>query len=129
MVSACNDFLSNHGEELEVFLYKGVVEDRDMRQRLCIETGICEKLWDAEAEEMKRDRSPEEARREGAEQQRKAKEEAKKKQEAEKAEKAEKAKKKKAEAAAAKAAREAADQAKEAAAAAAADDTPKKEEL
>ena len=53
MVSACNDFISNHGEELEAYLYKGVGEDREMRTKLCIKTGLCQELWSAEAEEQK----------------------------------------------------------------------------
>lgn len=81
MVSACNDFVSNHGEDLETLLYKGVASDVEMRNRLCIETKLCNQLWDAEAEELKRDRSPEESKREVQEQAREAKERAKKKKE------------------------------------------------
>ena len=120
MVSACNDFLSNHGETLEDFLYKGVATDVEMRTALCLKTKLCPKLWDAEAEEQKRDRSPEEATREAEEAKRKHEEAEKEKAAKEKAEKAAKAKAKKERADAAKAKREAEEREKAAAASAAA---------
>ncbi len=53
MVSSCNDFVSNHGEELETILYKGEKEDRAIREKLCIQTRICQQLWTDEQEEQK----------------------------------------------------------------------------
>ena len=53
MVSACNDFVSNHGEDLETMLFKGVTDDLTMRKKLCIETKICQQLWTPEQEEQK----------------------------------------------------------------------------
>jgi len=87
MVTACNDFVSNHGEELEELLYKGVVDDAAIRQRVCLGHKVCDKLWSPEEEEQKRDRSPEEARKEAEEaaaaaKKAKAEEKAKKKAEA-----------------------------------------------
>ena len=82
MVSACNDFLSEYGEELETILYKGLMPDRDIRVKLCLDTKLCSALWTPEAEEQKRDRSPEESRIE-AERQRQAAIEEKKKKKAE----------------------------------------------
>jgi hypothetical protein len=53
MQSSCNDFVSNHGEEIETILYKGQMTDRDIREKLCIQTKICDRLWTDEEEETK----------------------------------------------------------------------------
>jgi hypothetical protein len=91
MVSACNDFVSNHGETLEDLLFKNEVSDLAMREQLCLRTKICDKLWSPEAEEQKRDRSPEEARLEQEQAQKAGREAEKERKRAEKLKKKEEA--------------------------------------
>jgi hypothetical protein len=83
--------VSNHGETLEDLLFKNEVSDRAMREQLCLRTKICDKLWSPEAEEQKRDRSPEEARLEHEQAQKAGREAEKERKRAEKLKKKEEA--------------------------------------
>lgn len=98
MIRTCGEFMGDHQDQLVKEFWDGPVVDAELRQRLCIDQfKYCDKLWNAEEEELRRERTPDELeadRQKGMEAHHA--EEAKKKKEERLKRKAEKEKKKKA---------------------------------
>jgi hypothetical protein len=45
MISACNDFLSDHGEDIEKYFYNGHFVEDDLTYSFCMQKRLCENLW------------------------------------------------------------------------------------